>query len=1565
MRRFNRKDRPDKPPKPPKPWKPEPNPTPNPAPAPVPKPEVCVFTADKNEFKVSGTGGGGDVVFLPSIVPCHFPDFVITGDFIAVGPPHVAKTGEGVNFKTCHFHVKPNPSETQRTGYVRCGNALVTINQDGIPAVVVPVPTPTPTPIPEPAPVQPVPTPVPVQPVTPAPTPEPPHVHPTPTPVQPVPVQPTPTPEPQACLFTADKEELGVASTGGGGNAVFRPSVVPCHYPDFVVIGDFIEVSAPHVPQAGEGDTFKTAHFHAKPNTSNEPRVAYIRCGNAEVKVTQQGVPVVVEPTPTPHPGHVHPEPTPAPVQPAPVPVEPTPAPPHIHPEPPHIHPEPTPTPVPVPTGFKSSIRVGDEILIGGGLTSPDGTVTLAVEDWRLVLTTHEGATTLWEQRLRGKLPFRLLLQTDGNLVLYDATNRPLWDAGTVNRAGSEVCIENSGNLIIKDLNGNKIWETGTELSWKVSHHHHHEEVPFGTIRPDTTTPTIKGHHGDEMYNFAVHAQDNIRTFNGNYKPATPGSSSCVRSGGTIVLKDTVDFKELTADGGEIIFEDGANVSYETFQALKGSRIVFRPANKGIRITHKHFTFRQEDKNEFGGGSIFMCEVDIRGKKVRRYIPVAKGPVARDEWIELAEPATDWEVGHEIIVPGTNPGGGVVPGTNLRTMDDHEERTILELSLDRKRIRVRPLEFDHPGCYDRGLGKWINPSIGNMFASIVITSEGDVPYHNMFTGGIKGIVDSVRFEGGSRTGMTLSGDGHVGFKGRYGGTHVHGNDIPGAFKVSNCVYKDVNKWSIVNHGGKGIDFEYNLVVQGKGKSGSLMVSEDGTETGTFAYNMLVGPRGLGLKDGHDRVGVAGTCIWLNGAGVKVIGNQCYGGDTGMTLYNGVNGFHPEPYLGRDCIFFRQPAAARVFGEKNKPGPERAMVNIGGFTAVYCHYGATDGSYVWNFGGVHNARFLYDPNYADSDGWGVRSNRGLRFVGNYFQDCPKHGGAIHTALTIHEDLTREVIGNTGNSLGGKIIIDNVMHYQVVNAFAYISNNDIKGEQEDISYNFLNMWGSPAQMFDMAAKVDNDKRIFVYNTTVEPRGRFELLSHMQLGDWRPDKQILFESHWSNNYKLWREVVVPDGPLNARGMVEVEFNAALFGFPRNDWQDRRSVQRLVKRTDPDEEPDVWEHVAHMSDTGYREGEVFEFAPGTVLRWGFNTVDKNEYADWRVDLHVADVLNLPKYHDLAYANKTFGTSVGGRFAHRHEAIIVPQLKTSVLVPSNLPEGVDPVKWWLSEVDITMHDRAHIRVTEKDSRLGAFRLTSLRGNGNFSEMENFQIWVSDKLEGDRDLVYDSGKRHHPYNEWVFLPPVATTPNGKKITLGDGKERYYFFSRKSPDGKYRFTRKWHEWWDEKPRGHWRYAGGFKFKWTYDPSTQHERVVKPKVELPAYVFEGNAPAGFESSNPDGKPWGRPLVYPIDDDCVPVMTWIAETGSLYADVDRDHLSKRLYHQINDRNYSGFAGYAYTKPGPGRRPLWKIHWWADQVPTTVQIYSDQPGWYLPSHEEYLKSVEMLERAEKGELL
>ena len=64
----------------------------------------------------------------------------------------------------------------------------------------------------------------------------------------------------------------------------------------------------------------------------------------------------------------------------------------------------------------------------------------------------------------RGIAPYKLVMQTDGNLVLYDTTTTPIWSSGTAGKgkAPYRVVMQNDRNLVIYDAANTALWSTGT-----------------------------------------------------------------------------------------------------------------------------------------------------------------------------------------------------------------------------------------------------------------------------------------------------------------------------------------------------------------------------------------------------------------------------------------------------------------------------------------------------------------------------------------------------------------------------------------------------------------------------------------------------------------------------------------------------------------------------------------------------------------------------------------------------------------------------------------------------------------------------------------------------------------------------------------------------------------------------------------------------------------------------------------------------------------------------------------------------------------------------------------------
>eukprot|EP01015_Nassula_variabilis_P032726 TRINITY_DN76_c0_g1_i5.p1 TRINITY_DN76_c0_g1~~TRINITY_DN76_c0_g1_i5.p1 ORF type:complete len:335 (+),score=89.57 TRINITY_DN76_c0_g1_i5:66-1070(+) len=61
----------------------------------------------------------------------------------------------------------------------------------------------------------------------------------------------------------------------------------------------------------------------------------------------------------------------------------------------------------------------------------------------------------------QGKQPHRLTLQNDGNLVLYDIDNKPLWASNTFN--GHRLTIQDDGNLVLYAEDGQVAWASNTD----------------------------------------------------------------------------------------------------------------------------------------------------------------------------------------------------------------------------------------------------------------------------------------------------------------------------------------------------------------------------------------------------------------------------------------------------------------------------------------------------------------------------------------------------------------------------------------------------------------------------------------------------------------------------------------------------------------------------------------------------------------------------------------------------------------------------------------------------------------------------------------------------------------------------------------------------------------------------------------------------------------------------------------------------------------------------------------------------------------------------------------------
>ncbi|HEX5744499.1 MAG TPA: hypothetical protein VFX84_03575 [Candidatus Saccharimonadales bacterium] len=98
----------------------------------------------------------------------------------------------------------------------------------------------------------------------------------------------------------------------------------------------------------------------------------------------------------------------------------------------------------------------------GQQLVSSDGRYRLVLQgDGNLVLYSDRGRA-LWHTKTNGKGGYYLILQGDGNLVLYTKGGKPLWHTHTARKGGYFLNMQSDGNLVLYTSGSKPLWHTHT-----------------------------------------------------------------------------------------------------------------------------------------------------------------------------------------------------------------------------------------------------------------------------------------------------------------------------------------------------------------------------------------------------------------------------------------------------------------------------------------------------------------------------------------------------------------------------------------------------------------------------------------------------------------------------------------------------------------------------------------------------------------------------------------------------------------------------------------------------------------------------------------------------------------------------------------------------------------------------------------------------------------------------------------------------------------------------------------------------------------------------------------------
>lgn len=122
--------------------------------------------------------------------------------------------------------------------------------------------------------------------------------------------------------------------------------------------------------------------------------------------------------------------------------------------------PAPAPAPEPLPPGDCDPWLEQDEVLFANdNIRSCNGLYTLWMQgDGNVVLYEEATGRPLWNSRTVGTLDPVLVMQSDGNFVLYDSAGTPAWHVGTHGNEGAAMRVTDDGNLVV-ERGGTALWQ--------------------------------------------------------------------------------------------------------------------------------------------------------------------------------------------------------------------------------------------------------------------------------------------------------------------------------------------------------------------------------------------------------------------------------------------------------------------------------------------------------------------------------------------------------------------------------------------------------------------------------------------------------------------------------------------------------------------------------------------------------------------------------------------------------------------------------------------------------------------------------------------------------------------------------------------------------------------------------------------------------------------------------------------------------------------------------------------------------------------------------------------------
>jgi hypothetical protein len=113
---------------------------------------------------------------------------------------------------------------------------------------------------------------------------------------------------------------------------------------------------------------------------------------------------------------------------------------------------------------MSNTLISGQELTAGNSLTSPSGRYQLILQsDGNLVIyDLGEDNRATWSSRTNGQAVSKAVMQTDGNFVIYGPDANALWATNTSSINTAILTLQDDGNLVIYEWIEPELWNSGS-----------------------------------------------------------------------------------------------------------------------------------------------------------------------------------------------------------------------------------------------------------------------------------------------------------------------------------------------------------------------------------------------------------------------------------------------------------------------------------------------------------------------------------------------------------------------------------------------------------------------------------------------------------------------------------------------------------------------------------------------------------------------------------------------------------------------------------------------------------------------------------------------------------------------------------------------------------------------------------------------------------------------------------------------------------------------------------------------------------------------------------------------